>query len=473
MNDFKLIALTLPGFGDPAVAIAASRAGGLGILDLSFTPINLASEALKNLARYSSDGSGLRLDSFDTDLLDYFSTGLPITISTVILTYPTTKEQVYSFQAQDCKVWLEVTSLDQLRHAEKWGVDGLIAKGQEAGGWVGEETTFILLQHLVNETSLPVYAQGWIGLHTVGAAYASGAAGAVLDSQLTLVKESRLPEYVKDVIRRMDGSETLRLNIENGHYCRIMNHPGAKAAKDLQKQIQSAEDKTLWREAIAEHVGWGSDKNNIWLLGQDAAFARSFAERFHTVGGVFQAIQSSLRQHIDTAKEHKPFREQSPMAISHGTRYPIVQGPMTRVSDNAEFAYEVAKGGGLPFLALALMRAPQVEQLLQETQKQLAHLPWGVGLLGFVPLELRQEQLEVIRKYKPPFAIIAGGRPDQASQLEQDGITAYLHVPSPGLLGLFLQDGTRRFIFEGREAGGHIGPRTSFILWESMVQTLI
>ena len=29
----------------------------------------------------------------------------------------------------------------------------------------------------------------------------------------------------------------------------------------------------------------------------------------------------------------------------HGTRYPIVQGPMTRVSDRAEFAAAVAEGG--------------------------------------------------------------------------------------------------------------------------------
>ena len=68
--------------------------------------------------------------------------------------------------------------------------------------------------------------------------------------------------------------------------------------------------------------------------------------------------------------------------------------------------------------------------------------------------------------FRPPFALIAGGRPDQAKTLEHDGITTYLHVPSPGLLDMFSQDGARRFIFEGRECGGHVGPRTSFVLWE-------
>ena len=52
------------------------------------------------------------------------------------------------------------------------------------------------------------------------------------------------------------------------------------------------------------------------------------------------------------------------------------------------------------------------------------------------------------------------------------GIPTYLHVPSPGLLRMFLKDGARRFIFEGRECGGHVGPRTSFVLWESMLDVL-
>jgi polyketide-type polyunsaturated fatty acid synthase PfaA len=119
------------------------------------------------------------------------------------------------------------------------------------------------------------------------------------------------------------------------------------------------------------------------------------------------------------------------------------------------------------------MRAPEVEALLAETRQMLGDHPWGVGILGFVPLELRQEQLAVIRTYRPAFALIAGGRPDQALTLEHAGIPTYLHVPSPGLLKLFVEHGARRFVFEGRECGGHVGPRSSFVLWNTMIDTLL
>ncbi|MGH2895729.1 MAG: beta-ketoacyl synthase N-terminal-like domain-containing protein, partial [Solirubrobacteraceae bacterium] len=116
---------------------------------------------------------------------------------------------------------------------------------------------------------------------------------------------------------------------------------------------------------------------------------------------------------------------------------------------------------------------PQVDTLLHRTRELQGERPWGVGVLGFVPPELRAEQLAVVRSHRPPFALIAGGRPDQAAELEAEGITTYLHVPSPGLLKLYLAEGARRFVFEGRECGGHVGPRTSFVLWETMVGVLL
>ncbi|MBC8230016.1 acyltransferase domain-containing protein, partial [bacterium] len=57
--------------------------------------------------------------------------------------------------------------------------------------------------------------------------------------------------------------------------------------------------------------------------------------------------------------------------------------------------------------------------------------------------------------------------------LEKEGILTYFHVPAPGLLEMFIKNGVRRFVFEGRECGGHVGPRCSFVLWETMIDALL
>ncbi|QXC59429.1 SDR family NAD(P)-dependent oxidoreductase [Aquihabitans sp. G128] len=256
----------------------------------------------------------------------------------------------------------------------------------------------------------------------------------------------------------MDGSET---RVVGGH--RIYTRPDLPAAS-LADDTSSAE--------VAARLG-ADLRADLVPFGQDGGFAAGLARRFVTVGGVVQAVQAAIDDHLAAAAAAPPLAPGAGVSAAHGTRYPIAQGPMTRVSDRAAFAAAVADGGGLPFLALALLPGHEVRELLLETAELLGDRPWGVGVLGFVPPELRAEQLEVVHEVAPPVALIAGGRPSQASPLEAAGISTYLHVPSPGLLDRFLKDGARKFVFEGRECGGHVGPRSSFALWDAQIERLL
>ncbi|MGH8929118.1 MAG: SDR family NAD(P)-dependent oxidoreductase [Egibacteraceae bacterium] len=491
MAQFEFVALTLPGLADPSVAIAASRAGAIGVLDISFVgDEQLAVQGVARLARFARGRCGVRFDLCDEGMAYAVISSLPSTVLLAVLV-PADRDVVRRWaellRARGVELWLEATTLEEARLAVALGFDGVIAKGHEAGGRVGETTTFVLLQQLLTEIELPIWAQGGIGEHSAAACAAAGAAGVVLDAQLALTKECQLPDHAKAGIARMDGSETLCVE-----QWRLYARPGGNAAvglRDLERTLDAVDTSgrpagageegraAAWREGLARLVGWASP-DDAWLLGQDAAFAARLAERFRTVGGVLAGLRQAVDEHLSATARLRPLAEGSPLARSHGTRYPIVQGPMTRVSDVPGFAEDVAEAGALPFLALAVMRGPQVEALLRQTQEGLGAQPgggkpWGIGILGFVPLELREEQLEALRRYPPFFALIAGGRPDQALRLERAGIPTYLHVPSPGLLRLFAEAGARRFVLEGRECGGHVGPRTSFVLWDTMIGALL
>jgi acyl transferase domain-containing protein/NAD(P)H-dependent flavin oxidoreductase YrpB (nitropropane dioxygenase family)/NAD(P)-dependent dehydrogenase (short-subunit alcohol dehydrogenase family) len=479
-RSFAVAVSNVPGWADPGPAIAAARSGAAGILNLEFIAGHKpAAEMVARavlLTRRAKGELGVRLDagvSWAGDLLR----SLPEEIAFVILAAAdSVKYSKLIGAAGSRRCLLEVTSSAQAANARKAGFIALIAKGHEAAGRVGEESTFVLLQRLLAEHDLPVWAMGGIGIHSAAACFAGGAAGVVLDSQVLLTPESRIPAPVRAALSRPDGGETVCLGQEAGSLFRVYKQPAGKAIRELEaieQKLSGPKAREQWLDAIESAAGWGSHDSNVWPLGQDAIFARSFADRYDNVAGILDAVYESVREHARLAAETQPLAPGSPLAVSNGTQYPILQGPMTRVSDKAAFAHAVAKDGGLPFLALALMRGPQVQTLLAETKQLLGSLPWGVGILGFVPAELRAEQLAEVDKYRPPFAIIAGGRPDQAHGLEQHGIRTYLHVPTPNLLRGFVEDGARKFIFEGRECGGHVGPKTSFVLWDSMVEELL
>ena len=126
-------------------------------------------------------------------------------MDTVLLTAPPTEPTDFAG-----RVLVEVTSLKEAKLAAAAGADGLLARGHEAGGRVGELSTFVLLQQLLgyDDLDLPVWAWGGIGPRTAAAAVVGGAAGVVLDTLLSLLPEAETPEHLAALIRTADGSET-------------------------------------------------------------------------------------------------------------------------------------------------------------------------------------------------------------------------------------------------------------------------
>ena len=484
-DHFDFIVLTPAGRPDPRLAIAGSRAGAIGVLNLEYSrDVEASLEVLRTLHSRGRGRFGIQIGDNSKSIIDALVEKSNLSLEIVILAGGVDSridDAISRIHAINSKAFVVVTTLADALSAEQHGADAVIARGHEAGGWVGDETSFVLLQRLRSRIQIPIWLHGGIGLHSVAAAATGGATGAVLDSQLLLSRESPLPDEIKTRISSMDGSETICLGASLGAGFRVYSRPGLAsldvlrvAATDLMIGDSPAADTlSAWRKAVNELVGWEDLNQQVLAVGQDACFAQTLADRFATVGGILGGLRNSIESHLASALESQPLAERAPLAQSHGTRFPLVQGPMTRVSDRAAFAESVAEAGALPFVALALMRGPDVEELLNETATRLGDRPWGVGILGFVPPELRAEQLDVIRKTRPPFALIAGGRPDQARHLEEDGTATYLHVPSPSLLRIYLNDGARRFVFEGRECGGHVGPRTSFVLWDTMVDVLL
>ncbi|WP_329312304.1 SDR family NAD(P)-dependent oxidoreductase [Streptomyces sp. NBC_01262] len=434
-------------FGEPDARLAAavSRAGGLGVLDLGVGG-RKSREELARIRRWATGPFAVRVAAGcligPGELATAGSRGGGGGPHTVVLgaDSPWRVGEV----AADHRVLVEVTDLEQALEAVRAGAHGLIARGSESGGRIGELSTFVLLQQLLGEpgVDVPVWACGGIGPATAAAAVAGGAAGVVLDSQLALLAESGVEERTAAALRSMDGSETA---VVDGHRVLLRRGPGA---------------------------GPDAGSGRPLPVGQDGFLAARFADRWGDVGRTVRALTAAIREVARDDGPARALRSGSPMSRALGTRLPVAQGPMTRVSDRAGFAAAVAADGALPFLALALATGEQTRAMLEETRAAVAGLPWGVGVLGFAPEETRNAQLEAVRELKPTHAIIAGGRPSQAEALERAGIATFLHVPSPGLLRQFLEAGARKFIFEGSECGGHVGPRNSFPLWEAQLAVI-
>ncbi len=477
MVEFTKFVYTPAGSADATLAICASRAGGVGVLNgelASDLPALL--QALESLASHARAAYGIKVDAVSDSLFSavrrHAGLGLQwLIVDAEILTG--CAALIAQIRGTGAKVLVEVRSADWTETALSPFCDGLMIKGNEAGGFVGEDSSFILLQKWRQRTRLPLYVRGGITPHVAAACAAVGVAGGALDSQLLLMSEVRLPDTLSTLIGHLSGSETVAVGHgEAGEYFRLLVRPGLSAARKFAAESDGTHYEEL-RQRVTGRSLWQDPSRALLPIGQDVAFAAPWRKQFGSVGAVLHAIDLAVQGYAAIADQCQSIADGAPLARAMAVRFPIIQGPMTRVSDTAEFALAVAEGGAMPMVAFAVMKGQPLDTLLKHTSELLGKRPWGIGLLGFAPQELLDEQLAIAARFAPSYAIIAGGRPDQAVQLELAGVPTFLHVPSANLIATFLEEGARRFIFEGRECGGHIGPLSSFVLWSSIIDRVL
>jgi acyl transferase domain-containing protein/NAD(P)H-dependent flavin oxidoreductase YrpB (nitropropane dioxygenase family)/NAD(P)-dependent dehydrogenase (short-subunit alcohol dehydrogenase family) len=475
--------MTPAGLAHSGLTIAALRAGAIGILSTEFLSADQLDRAEANArtlvqeARFRGNClCGVRLAVSElrssARILDTFA-AIPHLLILGGWTSGDLAALVSDLQSPLRQLWLEAGSGKQIEAAA--GISGFqawVARGEESGGWCGRESAFVLCQRLAKQ-SLPFYIQGGIGPQTAAACKVAGAAGVVVDDVLLSLRESPFGPRELALLHGIANQNTVMIQGPGGDAIRVGNYPGSQAVRQLHEVAGQAESAAEWHQAAAGLCGWNLSRGQALPLGETSGRALRTAQEYGSVGRLVRAIQQSSVASACLAACLQPISPGSSLAESHQTRFPIVQGPMARFSDTVPFALAVASAGALPLLALSTMSHNEIERLLAEAQSRLDGQSWGVGLLGFTKPELLRDQLSVVTRIRPGFALIAGGRPDQAEELEAHGIATYLHAPVPETLRLYLARGVRRFVLEGAECGGHTGPLHSFFLWEESARVLL
>jgi NAD(P)H-dependent flavin oxidoreductase YrpB (nitropropane dioxygenase family) len=188
-------------------------------------------------------------------------------------------------------VLMEVTDPAQARHACDLSADGLLVRGNEAGGQVGELSTFVLVQHVLADprcARLPLYAWGGIGPHTAAAVIAAGAAGVVLDVQLALLAESAIGGRTAKVLGAQDGTRTA---VVAGH--RVL---AAGSRRGVPEDITEEEMAHLLPGGDLAGNLAGDLAGGLLPVGQDAYLAAQFAQQYGDVATAVRAVTASARR---------------------------------------------------------------------------------------------------------------------------------------------------------------------------------
>jgi len=371
-------------------------------------------------------------------------------------------------------------SLDpqQVRAASKQGYSGILIRGNEAGGIAGELNNFVFLQAAAELTDLPVYVEGGIGIYALGGLFAAGAAGAVLNEQTFLFIESPLSEEARAFLLNLKQDE-IHSVAKNGYSVRFhrkVHSPRADALTEFIDTEDPGPDRMrehIEQESTSYLKDAGSD-TKLLLLGADAAFAYRFMNRYACFAGLSEGITKHLESVCSGLCRELPFSGNSRFARSHGIQYPFFQGPMANITESAEFADRVAEAGAMPFIAVGTLPDKASKEIIDTYRKTSERNVLGIGLMGMLGIMDCDgfTQTETVLDFSPDYVILGGGEIEYAERLEQAGVTVYFHTPVRQLFERAVSRGITHVILEGSEAGGHISPFTSLVLWQDILDVL-
>ena len=201
-NDIPSIIALSPQFRlAPHIAIAASRAGALGVLDLGIrTPPADMALAVAEVVRWSSQATnwGLRFDLLQAryDVLNNLAGDVGLERRAPVLLLAGVRPAdlraaVRAGRKIPRVVLLDACDLDGAHAAQDAGFDGVVLKGNEAGGYVCRRSAFMLTQECAGKLAIPYWIQGGIGPHTAAAAFEQGELGHLTSSSLPCGRRTR------------------------------------------------------------------------------------------------------------------------------------------------------------------------------------------------------------------------------------------------------------------------------------------
>ncbi len=183
-----------------ALTAATSNAGGLGIIAAAPMTFAQMQQAIAQVQAATDKpfGVNLRTDAHDiTERVDHV-----IRAKVRVASFAQAPGEAVVKKLKDAGV-VVMPTIGARRHAEKvaqWGVDAVIAQGQEGGGHTGVVPTSILIPQVLDAVDIPVLAAGGIfDGRGLAAALAYGADGVAMGTRFLLSSESAVPTHVKQI----------------------------------------------------------------------------------------------------------------------------------------------------------------------------------------------------------------------------------------------------------------------------------
>lgn len=243
---------------------AVSNAGGLGIIGGGQMPPDMLKNEIRKTKEMTDKPFGVNVMLLDAETKNRFEILLKEKVPVVTTGAGNPGPFISEVKENGMKIIPVCPSVALAQRVERQGADAVIVEGMEAGGHIGESTTFALVPQVADGVNIPVIAAGGIadGRGLV-AALVLGAKGVQIGTRFICSTECTAHQNFKDKVLKAKDRDTVVTGRATGHPVRVLKNKLSRAIDLLDKEDKGEEIEKLGigklRLAVVEgDAEWGS-----------------------------------------------------------------------------------------------------------------------------------------------------------------------------------------------------------------------
>ncbi len=170
-----------------------------------------------------------------------------------------------------------VPSVAFAKRLARSGADALVVEGTEAGGHIGQITTFTLVPQVCDAVKIPVIAAGGVAdSRGLDAAFALGAKGVQIGTVLLASDECPIHENYKNKVVKAKDTDTVVTGRNTGAPVRVIKNKMSKKYIEMTKygEISLEELEVLTLGSLRKAVFDGDMENGSIMAGQSAGLVK-------------------------------------------------------------------------------------------------------------------------------------------------------------------------------------------------------
>ena len=254
------------------LSAAVSNAGGIGIIGAGHMPTDLLREQIRAAKALTDKPFGVNLMLLTPHIDELVQLVLDEAVPVVTTGAGNPAKYMNALKEMGIKVLTVVPSVALAKRMESIGADVVIGEGMEAGGHIGELTTFVLTPQLADAVDVPVVAAGGIADgRGVAAAFALGAEGVQVGTRFMCATECTIHPSVKDAVLKAKDRDTVVTGYSTGHPVRVIKNKLSREIEKLDRDNQPEEIEALGTGKLALAMRQGDTSMGSLMAGQSAA----------------------------------------------------------------------------------------------------------------------------------------------------------------------------------------------------------